>query len=299
MKSLRKTASVFNVGISTIKRWKKRNWVVRSEYAPRKCSPTIIDFIKGIVAQDPFITCQKMSDKVLEALGTKISRRLVATVLKRERIVRVRARRGVPANRETQRIAAFGSFRERLEAAIASNKPIISVDETGVTDRTVALTGYTNRGQRLWVPRRTERSTRINIVMAITRSEILHMDRTQSNVNGSDFAQFIANLPAPSGSVILLDNAAFHKTHAVKEAARVLGFELLFVPPYTPDANPIENVFGILKSYVRQSTSSNTHERVAQSVERVRARAEEGVFQRCFRRSLDWIRSQAAANDDR
>jgi len=45
-----------------------------------------------------------------------------------------------------------------------------------------------------------------------------------------------------------LDNASIHKTHAVQKAANEKGYTLLFIPPYTPEVNPIELVFGNIKS---------------------------------------------------
>lgn len=60
-------------------------------------------------------------------------------------------------------------------------------------------------------------------------------------------ASFIGGLTSPPGTTIVLDNAAIHKTVAVREMCRHKGYHLLFTPPYSPELNPIELVFGNVK----------------------------------------------------
>jgi transposase len=74
-----------------------------------------------------------------------------------------------------------------------------------------------------------------------------HRVITANPVNGTTFSQFILGLPFGNGTVVLLDNAAIHKTALVRAAAMVKGFTLLFMPPYSPEFNPIELVFGVIK----------------------------------------------------
>jgi transposase len=61
------------------------------------------------------------------------------------------------------------------------------------------------------------------------------------------FATFLDALDLPNGTVIMLDNVAFHHSKIAKVAADKKGFELLFTPPYSPWFNPIEEVFSIVK----------------------------------------------------
>lgn len=55
-----------------------------------------------------------------------------------------------------------------------------------------------------------------------------------------------------SGSVIVLDNAAFHRKKQLKIIAKKAGCEILFLPPYSPDLNPIEYFWGWLKNKLRE-----------------------------------------------
>ncbi len=65
-----------------------------------------------------------------------------------------------------------------------------------------------------------------------------------------------------AGTTLLLDNAAIHKTACVRAAADSKGFRLLFTPPYSPELNPIELIFGILKNafYKRRTTTAFGHD---------------------------------------
>ena len=54
------------------------------------------------------------------------------------------------------------------------------------------------------------------------------------------------------GKFIILDNASFHKSYEIEELARNKGCEIIFLPPYSPDLNPIEHVWANFKKYLRK-----------------------------------------------
>jgi transposase len=57
------------------------------------------------------------------------------------------------------------------------------------------------------------------------------------------------------GDVVILDNLPAHKRSAVREAVEAVGATLLFLPPYSPDFNPIENAFAKLKTLLRKAAA--------------------------------------------
>ena len=64
-------------------------------------------------------------------------------------------------------------------------------------------------------------------------------------------------LPAlPPGAVIVMDNASFHRKAQFIPVAKKYGFRLIFLPPYSPELNPIENFWAWLKRYLRSTLSS-------------------------------------------
>lgn len=76
-------------------------------------------------------------------------------------------------------------------------------------------------------------------------------------INGQLFTAWVEQCLAPTlspGDVVVLDNLSSHKAKAVRHAIRAAGAKLLFLPPYSPDLNPIEQVFAKLKLLLRKAS---------------------------------------------
>jgi len=75
-----------------------------------------------------------------------------------------------------------------------------------------------------------------------------------SPINGELFTLYVEKVLAPTltkGEVVILDNLGSHKGKPARDAIRAKGAHLLFLPPYSPDLNPIEQVFAKLKHLIR------------------------------------------------
>ena len=75
-------------------------------------------------------------------------------------------------------------------------------------------------------------------------------------VNGQSFAAYVEQILAPTlspGDIVVMDNLGSHKGQAVRTAIRRAGAKLFFLPPYSPDLNPIEQVFAKLKTLLRKA----------------------------------------------
>jgi transposase len=93
-------------------------------------------------------------------------------------------------------------------------------------------------------------------------------------INGERFRAYVEQLLAPTlrpGDIVVLDNLGSHKGKAVRQAIRAVGAHRLFLPPYSPDLNPIEQVFAKLKHWLRQAKARSipdVHDTVARILER-------------------------------
>ena len=79
-------------------------------------------------------------------------------------------------------------------------------------------------------------------------------------MNGLIFQTYVARCLAPElkpGDTVIMDNLGSHKSQAVKQAIRQRGAHLLFLPPYSPDLNPIEALFLKLKILLRAAAERN------------------------------------------
>jgi transposase len=75
-------------------------------------------------------------------------------------------------------------------------------------------------------------------------------------VNGESFTAYVEQFLVPAlkpGDVVIMDNLGSHKSPATRKAIRSAGAKLLFLPPYSPDLNPIEQVFSKLKHLMRKA----------------------------------------------
>jgi transposase len=92
-------------------------------------------------------------------------------------------------------------------------------------------------------------------------------------INGRSFLAYVRQMLVPTlspGDVVIMDNLASHKSLAVRHAIRAAGAKLFFLPPYSPDLNPIEQVFAKLKTVLRKAdarTVEATWRRIGQILE--------------------------------
>ena len=86
-------------------------------------------------------------------------------------------------------------------------------------------------------------------------------------INGESFRTYVDQVLAPTlkpGDVVILDNLGSHKGKAVRRAIRASGARLLFLPPYSPDLNPIEQVFAKFKTLLRK-VGARSYEAICQA----------------------------------
>ena len=77
-------------------------------------------------------------------------------------------------------------------------------------------------------------------------------------MNGAWFLAYVQQVLAPTlnpGDVVIMDNLAAHKSTPIRDAIEAVGARLLFLPPYSPDLNPIENAFAKLKALLRKAAA--------------------------------------------
>ncbi len=82
-------------------------------------------------------------------------------------------------------------------------------------------------------------------------------------INGQTFRTWVEEILVPvlhPGDIVVLDNLGSHKVAGIEEAMTAAGAQLLFLPPYSPDFNPIEQVFSKMKTYLRKAAKRTVEE---------------------------------------
>ena len=81
-------------------------------------------------------------------------------------------------------------------------------------------------------------------------------------INRDAFTAYVTQVLAPElspGDIVIMDNLSSHKGPVIRDAIEAAGAELLFLPPYSPDFNPIEKAFSKLKAHLRKAAERTIH----------------------------------------
>ena len=132
---------------------------------------------------------------------------------------------------------------------------IAYVDECGIDTYLYREYAYAPRGQKVFDQISGRKYKRCGIVAAQMANKILAPLQYSGTMDSSLFEFWFAEqlLPAlDKGTVIVMDNAAFHSKKRLISAAQNAGCKLIFLPPYSPELNPIEHFWAWLKRFLRK-----------------------------------------------
>ena len=133
---------------------------------------------------------------------------------------------------------------------------LIFIDETGASTKLARRYGRCRRGERLdaALPHGHWKTT--TFVGGLTNRGFIAPYVLDGAMDGATFRAWTEQLLAPKlelGDVVIMDNLAAHKVQGVRETIEASGAELRYLPPYSPDLNPIENAFAKLKALLRKA----------------------------------------------
>ena len=131
---------------------------------------------------------------------------------------------------------------------------LVFLDETWAKTNMTRLRGWAPRGHKLVdkVPHGHWRT--LTFLAALRHDRIDAPLVLDGPINGASFTAYVEQFLAPTlsaGDIVIMDNLGSHKGPAVRAAIRRAGAHLLFLPPYSPDLNPIEMAFSKIKAHLR------------------------------------------------
>jgi transposase len=132
---------------------------------------------------------------------------------------------------------------------------LVFIDETWTKTNMAPLRGWAPRGMRLnaKVPHRRWRTT--TFLAALRHDRIEAPWVLDGPIDGESFRTYVEKVLVPTlkpGDIVIIDNLGSHKGKAVRQLIRSAGAKLFFLPKYSPDLNPIEQVFAKLKHLLRK-----------------------------------------------
>lgn len=132
------------------------------------------------------------------------------------------------------------------------------IDETGASTKMARLHGRSPRGERCRaaIPHGHWKTTTFTAALRLDR--LIAPMVLDGPMNGAAFLAYVEQVLVPElepSDVVIMDNLPAHRVKGVREAIEAASATLLFLPPYSPDFNPIEQLFAKLKALLRKAAA--------------------------------------------
>lgn len=145
-----------------------------------------------------------------------------------------------------------GWFRRR--ARCVTRHRFVFVDESGVNTAMTRRYGRAPRGERAHDSAPRNYGTHTSVIGAMGLRGLVAALTVEGAVDAEVFNAYLERVLAPRlrpGDVVVLDNLGAHRASRIEEVAEGRGARVLWLPPYSPDFNPIEQCWSKIKSYLR------------------------------------------------
>jgi len=214
------------------------------------------DFIKGLISEDCSVTLNKIKENLLKVKNIDVSLASIHRAISDFEYSFKKVELIPKARNNTNNIQKRYEYCREIMALNFND--IIYIDEMGVncsmrTRYGRSLVGTTPRKAITAI-----RSQNISVCACVTRSMMLHYKVVIGAYNTKLFLEFINELVLKmreknlENKILIVDNCAIHKNNLIKDVIHHNGHRLIFLPPYTPQLNAIEEVFSLWKSKIKR-----------------------------------------------
>ena len=132
---------------------------------------------------------------------------------------------------------------------------LVFIDETGASTNLARKSGRCRRGRRLRAAVPHGHYKTVTLVAGLRLSGLAAAKVFDRPINATLFEDWVEKCLVPTlsqGDVVVMDNLSSHKGPRVEQLIKAAGAELRYLPPYSPDMNPIEKAYSKLKAYLRK-----------------------------------------------
>lgn len=130
------------------------------------------------------------------------------------------------------------------------------VDESGMNDNDFCPYAYSAIGKRHYEAHPGHYTKRTSMIGGLCNQHFRAPFMFQGHCNTPVFEWYVEQVLAPTleiGMVVVIDNASFHKSTRIKNLIEAVGAKLIYLPPYSPDLNPIEHYWHKIKTAIRKT----------------------------------------------
>lgn len=165
----------------------------------------------------------------------------------------------------------------------------VFVDECGTYTSLAPICGSSSRGERVRLEAPRNRGKNTTLLASMSAEGMGECLAVQGATTKALFETYVERVLTPSleaGQVVVMDNLGAHRGDKVRELIEARGCELLYLPPYSPDFNPIEEAFDKIKALLRKA-AARTREALIEAILAVSSADALGFFKHCgYRRSV-------------
>ena len=257
--SVRSVAATFAVSVASAVRWSQLWRAKDGDVRPGKMGghrKRILEphraWVMERIAREPEVTLRELAAE-LTGLGTPVGYSAMRNFVHREGLSFKTTL--LPSEQDRPDVARhrlrWKKYQGRLDP-----KRLVFIDETWAKTNMAPLRGWGARGERLRAKAPYGHWKTMTFLAALRHDRIDAPFVFDGPINGEAFRLYVETQLIPTlgkGDIVVLDNLGSHKGKAVRKAIRAIGARLLFLPPYSPDLNPIEQVFSKLKHLMRRA----------------------------------------------
>lgn len=135
---------------------------------------------------------------------------------------------------------------------------LVFIDETGASTKMARLRGRALRGERCRAPVPHGHWKTTTLTAGLRRSGMVAPMVLDGPMDGACFRAYVEQVLVPEltpGDVVIMDNLPAHKVGGVRQAIEAAGASLIYLPPYSPDFNPIEMAYAKIKALLRKAAA--------------------------------------------
>ncbi|MCT7975682.1 IS630 family transposase [Laspinema olomoucense] len=225
-----------------------------------------LEILAGLIEVHNDATLEELCELLKEKTGVSISRATMGRMTQRLKMT-VKKKSLYPNPKETERVQKLRvEFWEKIRSIKAEN--LVFIDEAGANLAMLRLYARALVGKRAYGSKPTKRGKNVSMIAAISLSKIITSVNLLGAADGVTFESFIVNKLVPNlweGACVVLDNSTIHQGEEIEKAMIEAGAKLIYLPPYSPDFNPIENMWSKVKSILR-SLGARTYQALDQAI---------------------------------
>ena len=252
--SCRSAAARFGVAVSSVVKWSQR-YRATGSVAPGRMGghrKRVLEphraFVKERINQTPHLTLHGLKDE-LAAHGVNVSHNAVWMFLRREG-----SKKTLFALEQARADVARRRRRWRSWQAGLNPRRLVFIDETWIKTNMAPLRGWGAKGERLrgFAPQGHWRT--LTFLGALRCDRLTAPCVFDGPINGECFRAYVEQQLLPvlkAGDIVIMDNLGSHKSAALRRMIKAAGARLWYLPPYSPDLNPIEQTFAKIKHWMR------------------------------------------------